>query len=78
MVVFFISSDNQMLAFTLFQIHLLDSKRDLNVNIFLRQFKVPTAEIGQLIVDGESDKIGAEKLRGLLKILPEADEVSRQ
>lgn len=32
-------------------------------------------EIIQLIKDGEHDDIGAEKLRGLLKILPEVDEV---
>lgn len=32
-------------------------------------------EIIQLIKDGEHDGIGAEKLRGLLKILPEIDEL---
>lgn len=32
-------------------------------------------EIIQLIKDGEHDDIGAEKLRGLLKILPEIDEL---
>lgn len=32
-------------------------------------------EIIQLIKDGEHDDIGAEKLRGLLKILPEVDEL---
>lgn len=29
----------------------------------------------QVIRDGEHDEIGAEKLRGLLKILPELDEL---
>ena len=28
-----------------------------------------------MVVDGESDDFGAEKLKGLLKILPEQDEV---
>lgn len=32
-------------------------------------------DIIQLIQDGEHDDIGAEKLRGLLKILPEVDEL---
>lgn len=32
-------------------------------------------EIIQLITDGDHDDIGAEKLRGLLKILPEVDEL---
>lgn len=32
-------------------------------------------DIIQLIKDGEHDDIGAEKLKGLLKILPEVDEL---
>lgn len=32
-------------------------------------------EIIQLVTQGEHDEIGAEKLRGLLKILPEVDEL---
>lgn len=32
-------------------------------------------EIIQLIKNGEHDDIGAEKLRGFLKILPEVDEL---
>ena len=32
-------------------------------------------DIIQLILDGGHDAIGAEKLRGLLKILPEVDEL---
>lgn len=39
-------------------------------------FKIRTNdEIIQLIKDGAHDDIGAEKLRGLLKILPEIDEL---
>ena len=37
---------------------------------------MPSDEIVQLIHEGASDKIGAEKLRNLLKILPYEDEVS--
>lgn len=57
------------------EITLLDGKRSLNVNIFLKQFRSSNEEIIQLIKDGDHDDIGAEKLRGLLKILPEFDEL---
>ncbi|XP_037939301.1 formin-J isoform X2 [Teleopsis dalmanni] len=57
------------------EITLLDGKRSLNVNIFLKQFRTSNEDIIQLIRDGEHDDIGAEKLRGLLKILPEVDEL---
>ena len=59
------------------QINLLDSKRSLNVNIYLRQFRSSHVDIVRLLAEGENGKIGAEKLRGLLKIIPEADEVSK-
>lgn len=45
------------------------------MNIFLRQFRIPTSEVVEHLLKGESEKIGAEKLRGLLKTLPESDEV---
>lgn len=57
------------------EIVLLDGKRSLNVNIFLKQFRSSNEDIIQLIRDGDHDDIGAEKLRGLLKILPELDEL---
>lgn len=57
------------------EIILLDGKRSLNVNIFLKQFRSSNDDIIQLIKDGAHDDIGAEKLRGLLKILPEVDEL---
>ncbi|XP_050679512.1 inverted formin-2 [Leptidea sinapis] len=56
------------------EITLLDGKRSLNVNIFLKQFRSSNEDIIQMIRDGAHDDIGAEKLRGLLKILPELDE----
>ncbi|XP_014252125.1 FH2 domain-containing protein 1 isoform X2 [Cimex lectularius] len=56
------------------EITLLDGKRSLNVSIFLKQFRSSNEDIIQLIKNGEHDDIGAEKLRGLLKILPELDE----
>ncbi|XP_045504277.1 inverted formin-2 [Colias croceus] len=56
------------------EITLLDGKRSLNVNIFLKQFRSSNDDIIQLIREGAHDDIGTEKLRGLLKILPEIDE----
>lgn len=53
----------------------MDGKRSLNINIFLKQFRTSNEEIIQLIRNGDHDDIGAEKLRGLLKILPEVDEL---
>ena len=57
------------------QINLLDMKRSMNVNIFLKQFKLPNDDIVRLIVDGNHEAIGQEKLKGLLKALPEKEEV---
>lgn len=57
------------------QIVLLDGKRSLNVNIFLKQFRSSNEDIIQLIKNGSHDEIGTEKLRGLLKILPQLDEL---
>ena len=59
------------------QINLLDSRRSLNINIFLKQFRTSNDVIIRLIADGRSNEIGAEKLKSLLKILPENDEVVR-
>ncbi|XP_055634906.1 inverted formin-2 isoform X2 [Toxorhynchites rutilus septentrionalis] len=57
------------------EITLLDGKRSLNVNIFLKQFRSSNDDIIHLIRQGEHEDIGSEKLRGLLKILPEVDEL---
>lgn len=57
------------------QILLLDGKRSLNVNIFLKQFRSSNEDIIHLIKNGDHDEIGTEKLRGLLKILPQLDEL---
>jgi inverted formin-2 len=53
---------------------LLDGKRSLNINIFIKQFRKTNEEITEMIQMGSHDEIGVEKLRGLLKILPEFDE----
>ena len=59
----------------MFQVNLLDGKRSLNISIFLRQFRSSNEDIIQMILDGQHDDFGAEKLKGLMKILPEMDEI---
>lgn len=54
---------------------LLDMKRSMGVNIFLRQFKMSHEEIVEMIREGDEQKIGPERLKGLQKLLPQADEV---
>ncbi|XP_034480692.1 uncharacterized protein LOC117786504 [Drosophila innubila] len=58
------------------EITLLDGKRSLNINIFLKQFRSSNKDINQLIRDGAHGEIGAERLKGLLKILPDMDELA--
>ncbi|XP_060063512.1 uncharacterized protein LOC132543969 [Ylistrum balloti] len=59
------------------EINLLDGKRSLNVNIFLRQFRMPNDQIVQLLRDGVSERFESERLKGLLRILPDPDEIER-
>ena len=47
----------------------------MNVNIFLKQFKMTNEAIVALIKHGDDKQLGTEKLKGLLKALPEKDEV---
>ena len=57
------------------EVNLLDGKRSLNINIFLRQFRSSNDDIIQMIIDGDHDDFGSEKLKGLMKIIPEMDEI---
>ena len=59
-----------------FQVLLLDNKKSMSVNIFLKQFKQNNKEIVAMIKEGDVSKIGNERLRGLQKILPESEDVS--
>ena len=61
---------------TLFiQVTLLDPKKSMNVNIFLKQFRKSNDVIIDQIKQGDARALGVEKLKGLLKILPQQDEV---
>lgn len=55
-------------------LNLLDSKKSLNVNIFLKQFRESMEEIISFIRSGEHEKIGCEALSNLLKLLPSESE----
>ena len=49
--------------------------RSMNVTIVLRQFNMEPSEIVNLIKECDGSKLGGDKLRMLLNILPEKDEV---
>uniref|UniRef100_A0A8C8RUC3 FH2 domain containing 1 n=1 Tax=Pelusios castaneus TaxID=367368 RepID=A0A8C8RUC3_9SAUR len=59
------------------EISILDSKRSMNIGIFLKQFKKPAETIIEDINQGKSDLCGSEVLREFLKLLPEAEEVKK-
>ncbi|KAK6172315.1 hypothetical protein SNE40_016001 [Patella caerulea] len=58
------------------EINLLDTKRSMNVNIFLKQFKASNKDIIELVRKGDPAAIGPERLLGLQKIIPETDEIN--
>lgn len=55
--------------------NLLENKRSFNINIFLRQFRSSNEDICDMVVNGDFQEFEPEKLRGLMKILPEQDEI---
>ncbi|XP_069063412.1 inverted formin-2 isoform X1 [Pleurodeles waltl] len=57
------------------EITFLDSKRSLNLNIFLKQFKCPNKEIVEMIQKGDRSKFDVEILKQFLKLLPEKHEI---
>jgi len=62
------------------QVELLDSRRSLNMGIFLRQFRASVnahAELVGRLSAGDSEAVGAERLRALLKSLPDDDDMAK-
>uniref|UniRef100_A0A672YBF7 FH2 domain containing 1 n=1 Tax=Sphaeramia orbicularis TaxID=375764 RepID=A0A672YBF7_9TELE len=59
------------------EIGILDSKRGMNVGIFLKQFKKSNHSIVEDIRQGEGKIYGAELLKDLLKLLPDAEEIKK-
>ncbi|XP_039597861.1 inverted formin-2 isoform X1 [Polypterus senegalus] len=57
------------------EISFLDSKKNLNLNIFLKQFKCSNEEVINRIRSGDRSLFDAEVLKQLLKLLPEKHEI---
>jgi len=57
------------------KINLLDTKRSMNINIFLKQFKASNEAIVDMIRKGDESQFGSERLKGLIRNLPLKDEV---
>ncbi|XP_024860091.1 FH2 domain-containing protein 1, partial [Kryptolebias marmoratus] len=59
------------------EVSILDSKRGMNVGIFLKQFKKSNRTIVEDIRRGEGKIYGAELLKDLLKLLPDSEEIKK-
>ncbi|KAM7394496.1 hypothetical protein PAMP_021296 [Pampus punctatissimus] len=59
------------------EISILDSKRGMNVGIFLKQFKKSNRSIVEDIRQGDGKIYGAELLKDLLKLLPDMEEIKK-
>ncbi|XP_004076348.1 FH2 domain-containing protein 1 [Oryzias latipes] len=59
------------------QVRILDSKKSMNVGIFLRHFKRPVTEIVADIHQGNWLRFGANGLKELCKLLPDESEVKQ-
>ncbi|KGL90328.1 Inverted formin-2, partial [Charadrius vociferus] len=57
------------------EITFLDSKKSLNLNIFLKQFKCSNEEVTAMVQNGDRAKFDVEVLKQLLKLLPEKHEI---
>ncbi|XP_029413686.1 inverted formin-2 [Nannospalax galili] len=57
------------------EVTFLDSKKSLNLNIFLKQFKCSNEEVTTMIQAGDTTKFDVEVLKQLLKLLPEKHEI---
>ncbi|EPY78736.1 hypothetical protein CB1_001022002 [Camelus ferus] len=59
------------------EITILDAKRNMNIGIFLKQFKKSPPSIVEDIHQGKSEHYGSETLREFLKLLPESEEIKK-
>nr|XP_033807613.1 inverted formin-2 isoform X2 [Geotrypetes seraphini] len=57
------------------EITFLDSKKSLNLNIFLKQFRCSNKEVVDMIEKGDRTKFDVEVLKQLMKLLPEKHEI---
>ncbi|RXM93720.1 Inverted formin-2 [Acipenser ruthenus] len=58
------------------EITFLEPKKNLNLNIFLKQFKCSNEEVVHMIKSGDRSKFDVEVLKQLLKLLPEKHEIA--
>ncbi|XP_053365519.1 inverted formin-2 isoform X1 [Clarias gariepinus] len=57
------------------EISFIDPKKNLNLNIFLKQFKCSNEEFVDMIQKGDRSRFDVEVLKQLLKLLPEKHEI---
>lgn len=57
------------------EITFIDPKKNLNLNIFLKQFKCTNEDFVAMIQNGDRTKFDVEVLKQLLKLLPEKHEI---
>ncbi|XP_008279616.1 inverted formin-2 [Stegastes partitus] len=57
------------------EITFIDPKKNLNVNIFLKQFKCTNEDFVAMIQNGDRSRFDVEVLKQLLKLLPEKHEI---
>ncbi|XP_069772654.1 inverted formin-2 isoform X1 [Narcine bancroftii] len=57
------------------EITFLDSRKSLNLNIFLKQFKCSNEEVADMIRNGDRSKFDVECLKQFQKLLPENHEI---
>jgi len=53
------------------EVSFVDSRRSLNINIFLKQFRLPSEKIIEALKNGDRDVLSEEKLKGMVKFIPE-------
>lgn len=58
------------------EVTFLDSKQSLNINIFLRHFKIPVDGVVKAVGDCDIKCFGSEELKSLLKFVPDKAMVS--
>ncbi|XP_006884561.1 PREDICTED: FH2 domain-containing protein 1 [Elephantulus edwardii] len=59
------------------EITVLDAKRNMNIGIFLKQFKKSPQSIVEDIHQGNNEHYGSETLQEFLKLLPEPEEIKK-
>ncbi|XP_053559724.1 FH2 domain-containing protein 1 [Bombina bombina] len=59
------------------EISILDSKRSMNIGIFLKQFKKSAEQIVEDLRKGSCDLYDSETLQEVLKLSPEAEEIKK-